>query len=193
MAFSVAMPDNFPLSFQNQYGPIDSRGSFSPFGPLPLVGDWFIFGREDLGRWTNTTLVIRLVWSGLPENFIRYYQGYMLDPAIDNSSFRVDLYLLGEGADRLWNDRPLVLFAEDEKGVLVSERTFKLKIDPTGSSGNGFRIKMVLLGPADGFGSGNYAEAVVASALANAQGKRALLPNLPFVPQLSAVEVFWED
>jgi len=187
------MQNNLPLSFQNGYGPIGPYGRFAPFGPLPLVGDWFVFESGNFSRADCSTLVIRFCWNGLPENFASYYHGYSISPSMNNRSFKVDFYLLEVGFPRLLNERPLDLFAEDEKGVLVPERLYKLKMDPRWLAACGFRIRMVLVGPADGFGSVGYPEAVVASALATAQGKRTLALHPPFAPLLSAVEVFWED
>lgn len=186
------MQNNLPLSFQNQYGLISPSGRFPPFGPLVLVGDWFSLTSGNFSRADSTNLVIRLCWSGLPESFVSYYHGYSISPLVDNSCFKVDFYLLEVGSPRLLNEQPLDLFAADEKGVLAPERVFKLKIDPTWLAACGFRIRMVLVGPACGFGSRSYPEAVAASALATAQEKRTLAIQPPFVPLLSAVEVSWE-
>ena len=102
---------------------------------------------------------------------------------MDSGAFMVDFYVLSEESNRLLNEQPLVLFAEDERGMLMPERVFRLKLDSFGLSG--IRIKMVLVGSVYGFGSDYYADVAFAGALASSQRKRSLAANPPFVPQLS--------
>jgi hypothetical protein len=72
----VAVTGKRDLLLENDYGALNPRRAFQPFGPQPAVGSRFQIGcPEALGK-PLTTLSIRLAWLGAPDDFAGWYSGY---------------------------------------------------------------------------------------------------------------------
>jgi hypothetical protein len=72
----------------NDYGELDTKKPFPPFGPLPLVNSNFIIGNNEILSKPLDTFQINIDWDNLPSDFEIYYKQYniCLDKKTDTDS-----------------------------------------------------------------------------------------------------------
>lgn len=81
------------LIFQNESSQLEASKPFSPFGPIPAIGDHFYVGHQDIFNENLENLNLNIKWKDIPElNFSTYYQNYVVQPS--NTAFKVRKALL---------------------------------------------------------------------------------------------------
>lgn len=84
----------------NHLGQLSADAQFTPFGPLPAKGDYFVVGCYEAVRKKLTAFEVEIEWAGLPpemRSFEDYYRAYSM--AFTNKLFKVRLAVL---KDRKW-------------------------------------------------------------------------------------------
>ncbi|MBC7605043.1 MAG: hypothetical protein H7255_20595, partial [Ramlibacter sp.] len=85
----------------NQYGRLDPSTPFMPFGPMPQLGSYLVFGSPEAAAKQLQRVRLNVEWSGLPQSlggFPEHYQGY--DSDFPNLGFKAKMSVLQDGAWR---------------------------------------------------------------------------------------------
>ncbi|GAA5167660.1 baseplate J/gp47 family protein [Viridibacterium curvum] len=64
------------LVLENDFGSLNPKKAFQPFGPQPVVGSRFMVGCEEALSKHVTALSVNLTWQALPPNLVLYYNHY---------------------------------------------------------------------------------------------------------------------
>jgi len=64
------------LNLENDFGPLNSRKAFQPFGPQPVAGSRFLIGCPEALAKPLTDLRVHLTWQGAPANLRDWYANY---------------------------------------------------------------------------------------------------------------------
>ena len=86
------------VDFHNDYGMLDGRNPFYPFGFQPKIGDSFLIGCSEINRKQLKSLSVNIEWKDLPENtteFKKYYAEYGL--GLTPEKFKVGFAALVNG------------------------------------------------------------------------------------------------
>lgn len=120
VAIEVGVEGCTDLQVYNQLGKLSANAQFSPFGPLPAVGDHLVIGCYEAACKKLTAFEVNLEWGGLPlgpQGFEGHYQSYPMQ--FDSDTFRVNLAVL---RDRRWQpgsgerpETPLFLNSSEAK------------------------------------------------------------------------------
>ena len=194
-------------------GMLDPSKPFSPFGPLPRVGSYFIVGSPEVACKNPASLEVNLEWGGLPQDsggFMKYYEGY--DSAFDsNQIFKAAVSVLRDG---LWqpqgaNGQTLSLFHGEEvsgkiasQSVLtVDEKVLRSHFRSTGATvtvdgpelapdaANGL-IRLQLTEPAYAFGHQEHPLVLTRTAKLSLRRKREeRAPNPPYTPVVQKLSI----
>jgi len=182
------------LEVSNQLGALDASGPFYPFGAQARPGAGLLVGTSEwLGK-NITSITLALTWQNLPpEGLAAYYAPYA-DNATQlfaDDAFQVKVSYL---ADYHWQEAlraPVRLFAPGPVGgpvlgpltLLTLRRPGRLTPAPSGTAG---LVRVVLTGPAPGFGASLYPQALAGTVHYNAHHRRRPrpLPPPPFMPVL---------
>lgn len=84
----------------NQQGKLNANAQFTPFGPAPVPGDYFVVGCYEAARKKLTAFEVEIDWCNLPsgtKGFGEYYRAYPMPFA--NAVFKAQLSVL---RDRKW-------------------------------------------------------------------------------------------
>ena len=73
---SVAVEGMKTLDLENDFGTLNPKKAFQPFGPQPVKGSRFMVGCEEALSKALTDLKIRLRWQGAPGDFASWYSAY---------------------------------------------------------------------------------------------------------------------
>ena len=168
------------LSLHNNIGPLSALAAFSPFGPLPDIGDYFIVGSPEAAGKHLKSFDVTVKWAGLPMGvggFKSYYQHYdkplVQENILINRAVLVEGEWVSENAEGQINGPLFQLKSEYEAGSELSDSstlscqqlmpyfspvdyqsmTDKFKYTP--SSQKGF-FKFTLVSPSGAFGHRNY-------------------------------------
>jgi len=76
LTIKVDVTDVASFKLYNDYGELNSKSPFPPFGPIPAINNNFIFGNNEILSKPLDQLVIKLKWQELPCDFQAYYQQY---------------------------------------------------------------------------------------------------------------------
>jgi len=76
LKIDVKVSDLKALQLYNDNGLLDSKTPFQPFGPIPLKGNSFIVGSNEIFSKPFDSLGVFLHWDTLPDNFLYYYYQY---------------------------------------------------------------------------------------------------------------------
>jgi hypothetical protein len=201
------MPFNTILSFRlyNQYGSLDNSKPFQPFGVQPDKGSYLIIGSNEWLNKGTIDIVLKIFWQAEPpKNFTDYYEGYS-NALFTNHSFQLNFSILHNGNWYLLNTEPVSLFAEDENsGDVLPSSAFYLSVDKelllsdsllnnmiplfNQNTKEGY-IKAELVSPEYGFGASLYGNSLSLIVLENTKGNNLKLPNSPYTPLASRVEI----
>ena len=182
------------LEVSNQQGALDASGPFYPFGAQGRPGASLVVGTEEWVGKNVTSITLALTWQNLPpEGLAAYYAPYAdnATQVFADDAFRVRASYL---ADYHWQEAlaaPVRLFAPGPAGgpALGAQSLFTLRrpgrLTPAPGAAAGL-VRLVLAGPAPGFGAEVYPQALADTVHYNAHHRRRprLLPPPPFVPVL---------
>ena len=95
------------LQLYNDYGLLDSKSAYQPFGPAPLLNSNFIIGSNEIFSKPLSLVLMELDWNNLPDDFLNYYKAYNENlPAPesikDNNSYTLKT-IFSETANRVRN------------------------------------------------------------------------------------------
>lgn len=201
LALRVAVKHLRPAQLRNQAGNVSPAGPLFPFGATAVPGDYLLVSVPELLAKRLTKVQLALSWQGLPpEGFAQHYAGY--GPEFTNDAFQATVSYL---ADHEWHPAPAhrhpqPLFKTD-KGTPQALRL--LRVPGPGTPGaapyltTGL-LRVELAGPAAGFGTARYPQALISTVYANAPflssrppatGQASALPLPPYRPQLSRLTV----
>jgi hypothetical protein len=195
------------LVIYNQLGRLDAGKPFQPFGPLPAVGAYCLFGNEELAGKPLRELRLNLQWGGLPSEeggFAAWYRGYpgswpasgfQVKPAI----LRDGQWRSGEGPQSLFHgERHLrrdTTLSLPEADLSLYHRAQSSVQEPFvfgTATRNGF-FRLELAGPAAAFGHALYPRLLSETLSTNARSRRVglmrLLPNEPYTPTVDQVSL----
>ncbi|MDJ0713960.1 MAG: hypothetical protein QNJ54_07045 [Prochloraceae cyanobacterium] len=92
------------IQIRNDSSVLNAKSTFQPFGNNPKVGSGFYFFNTEICQKKLDSLVIKMEWMGLPQDFGEHYKAYSdaeVIKAIANNSFKASLRLLN---NRSWVD-----------------------------------------------------------------------------------------
>ena len=75
-SLNVAVDGVKTLNLENDFGTLNPKKAFLPFGPQPVKGSRFMVGCEEALAKPLTDLKIRLRWQGAPSDFGSWYKDY---------------------------------------------------------------------------------------------------------------------
>ncbi|MEL7145226.1 MAG: hypothetical protein AAFO69_02575, partial [Bacteroidota bacterium] len=100
------------LIFQNDASLLEAAKPFSPFGPVPAVGNHFYIGHEDIFNENLLNAQLNIRWKEMPQsdlgNHYQYYPG-----GISNSSFKASASLLDSKEWYTFNGEVALFDAQD--------------------------------------------------------------------------------
>ncbi|MBF9222674.1 baseplate J/gp47 family protein [Hymenobacter ruricola] len=189
-----------PTELSNQLGTLDGSGPFYPFGSRAMPGAGLVVGVAELLGKNVTGITLALTWQNLPrQGLAAYYAGYADNAAqlFADDAFQVKVGYL---ADYRWQaavpKAKTRLFAPGTgrgpalapQTLVKLERPGRLTPAPNGSTG---LVRLVLAGPAPGFGADLYPQALADAVRYNHRHRRRPrpLPQVPFVPVLQQLTV----
>jgi hypothetical protein len=196
----------------NNLGQLDPNSPFNPFGPLPVIGSYFIIGNQEAACKQLTHFEVEVDWAGLPfekGGFKDYYRAYETD--CDNDVFEAGLTVLngGKWQPAIEIDRPRVkLFESGAEGIAknrrlscqgvvklfrpLEERRAPDEFGYDSSKKDGF-FKFTLAAPNEAFGHGDYFHKLTKVLTENAKLKKLRLhkpiPNPPYTPQIDNMSI----
>lgn len=191
----------------NQLGRLDAGKPFQPFGPLPALGAYCLFGNEELAGKSLRALRLNLRWGQLPGEEGGFAAHYLAYPGEWSAAgFQVRPEILRDGRWRGGTSGNLQLFqgerhVRDTISLVLPETDLALYHRPQArgqgplvygtTTRNGF-FRLELCAPNAAFGHALYARLLSEALTANARLKRAKLavplpqePYTPTVEQLS--------
>ncbi len=199
------------LKLYNNVGRLDPSKPFQPFGPLPTLSSYFVFGSYEMAQKQLTGLTVNLDWADLPTGFggfAAHYAEYERGYADDN--FRVDLSVLRDGvwqpqADR---ERPTAALFQPagptdklksarsiniglaELSRPVDSRIPEEQFDLQQRVRNGF-FRLGLVAPEGAFGHADYPLLLSKALSENIRSKKVFkqLPSAPYTPLISRISV----
>ncbi|MEN0037334.1 MAG: baseplate J/gp47 family protein [Cellvibrio sp.] len=204
------------LLLHNNIGQLSPLAPFTPFGPMPDVGSYFIVGHEETRSKQLTALTVDVEWSGLPVcagGFKSWYRGYTLPK--ENHQFVANVSVLADGR---W--QPVVADANGAQPLfnyplkngtahLVAAKTLsanaaipfykpqdqyqaKRPFNYSPSTRSGL-FKFTLQGPQGAFGHREYPTLLAEVLTHNTRAKHPRLsqaiPNAPYTPEISAIRL----
>jgi len=197
----------------NQHGQLDPAQPFQPFGPVPSIDSYFVFGCYELARKELLDLKIHFDWAGLPREaggFEEYYHAYPVGNA--NKVFRARASLLVDGGwfphedsagqgfrlfdteattSRIASCREASVDHLDNFKAIdsrVQEPDFKFDL----KSMNGF-FRVSLTAPEAAFGHSDYAPLLTKVVAANTRWKKQKpMPNQPYTPTLKGLSLSYK-
>lgn len=96
---SVAVDGMKGLNLENDFGALNPKKAFLPFGPQPVKGSRFMVGCEEALAKPLTDLAIRLRWQGAPANFATWYRDYTSVASVSDGIASRLLYRDGAGTE----------------------------------------------------------------------------------------------
>lgn len=201
------------LSIANNNNKLDPTKSFTPFGPVPAVGNYFQVQHPELAEKSVASITLNLEWLNLPDaagGFATYYQGYNL-PGMSNTAFVADAEyqvsatwktLHGPGAPA-GTATGFYLFAEDASQVLNTSSSFTFTLpqqqDLTAPEVGG--IRLTLAAPSYMFGQSVFTTVFSEAAISNIRNmwlpkvlrKPVVMPNTPYVPLASKITLNYQS
>ncbi|TPG40823.1 hypothetical protein [Flavobacterium pectinovorum] len=77
-AMTIALKVTGVKTFQlyNDFGELNTKNPYPPFGPIPLVNANFIIGNNEIFSKPLDSLIVEIDWDKRPTNFTTYYQQY---------------------------------------------------------------------------------------------------------------------
>ena len=212
VAMTVRVQGVRDVAMHNNLGRLDPSKPFMPFGPLPTLASYCVFGSEELARKNVTSLKIQVEWSGLPTEqggWASYYAGY--DPGLRNSSYTATASILRDGqwhtagkpgsvtlfttADAAGRLSARTCWAIDEAALRTHGRATQEALDFQLGARNGY-YRVQLHAPALAFGHAAYplllTEAVSANTLRRRSRRPLVLPNPPYTPTIERLTLDYE-
>ncbi len=205
----VAVTGLRTLRVSNDLGPLDPSAPFQPFGPTPLPGAALMVGAWEAALKPLRSMRLNLTWTGLPRafgGFAAHYAGY--GDGFDSEPFRVMRSWLVDSDWRPTGQHAEPLFAEvSEVERLPSTSSVVIDVPATARPlppdlaeaqfGYGVRARagfarLVLEGPALGFGHGAYPTLYARAIAATLRRKRAPNPPPPYTPTLARLVLDYE-
>lgn len=196
------------IALYNQLGRLDAGKPFQPFGPMPTLGSYCVFGSEELARKPLRSLRLRLRWGQLPGGeggFAERYQGY--PGSWTTTSFQVRPGVLRDGQWHGSAAGSLALFRGDDRlddtiELVLPEADLALyhraQAQPAESfayganTRNGF-FRLDLCAPDAAFGHALYPRLLAEALTRNARLKKAKLalplPQEPYTPVVEQVSL----
>ena len=210
------------LKLYNNFGKLDSNVPFNPFGPLPVVGSYFIIGNYETAIKKISAFKLNLLWGNLPGGeggFSKYYEAYGM--IFDDSLFKADVSVLKNGK---WlpktNERKKVNlfrtifhenYSEKAGGGISPEITLNTHGDVfikppkriihdeefgySLKSKGGF-IKITLTDPDYAFGHKDYplilSKVLTANSRLKKKQKLFPRPELPYTPLLNSISIDYQ-
>jgi hypothetical protein len=192
----------------NQHGQLDTSRPFQPFGPIPGLNSYLVFGSYELAKKPVTELKVNIEWGELPRctgGFSEHYRAYGAE--IANNSFKGEFTTL---ANSLWQpvestvrDKINLFGSTESDHKLSSKQTlpvnsleYNVPIDSSIAeddfqyglnSRRGF-LKLSLVEPGLAFGHKAYAELLTKTLSTNFKLKKpAELPNTPYTPVINNI------
>lgn len=203
------------LLLHNQIGQLSAQAPFMPFGPLPQVGAYFLFGHEELLSKQLKDLTIEIEWAGLPlesGGFPAYYHGYAKPLNAGQVSVAAAVladgqWLVAEADNRQQN---LFAWARRPDGSATNQVALRNRLSfrevvrfykPLAQGSNGEfgwtpstlsgLFKLTLTDPEGAFGHQEYPTLLSQTLTFNSRQKNELLmrplPKAPWTPQISRI------
>lgn len=205
------------LSLHNNIGPLSASAAFSPFGPMPVIGDYFIVGSPEAAGKHLESFDVTVKWSGLPVGvggFKSYYQHYdkplVHEDILINCAVLVEGEWISENAEGQINGQLFQLKSKYEAGREISHSStlscqqlmpyfspvdypsMTTKFNYTPSSQKGF-FKFTLISPTGAFGHRSYPNVLAKVLTENARQKNIKkikeVPNSPYTPVINSISV----
>lgn len=200
LKLSVAVEGLRSLLVQNALTTLDPSKPFSPFGPIPTIGNHLYIGHEEVFKTKLTSASFNIKWKDVPNpDFGAHYAHYSEN--ITNSSFKVNTEILD---NRVWypmeNDRKLFDDVDARQPVKINlkvdavpnfeRKTIDREITEWDYSSNYGFARFTLAEPDSslfqGFGHSVYAKEVMANNGANGNESNHLnQPYTPIIEQIS--------
>lgn len=192
----------------NQLGRLDAGKPFLPFGPMPGMGAYCVFGNQEIAAKPLRSLRLRLRWGQLPTGeggFAEHYRGY--PGQWTAAGFQVQPEILRDGQWRVGAGGGLSLFHGEhrvadrvslvlpEADLAVYHRPQSRMPDPFTygmNTRNGF-FRLELSAPGTAFGHAVYPRLLTDTLTRNARLKRARLasplPQEPYTPTIEQISL----
>ncbi len=200
------------LVIHNHLGPLDAHSPFHPFGPLPTVGAYLIFGSREIAAKPLTRLEAEVEWADLPaekDGFQAYYRAYGMD--FNDAVFEAALDVLSDGKWQpgVAGDAPRIrLFESVADGIARFRRLpcreavpyFRPRAEVTTAGDYGYDpfqkdgfFRLTLAAPLYAFGHRDYPLKLARVLTENARLKKLRLhrpvPNPPYTPRINRLSL----
>lgn len=199
------------LLVYNHLGQLDANTPFSPFGPTPTLGSYFLVGAAETAQKRLTDFEVELEWGALPSRsggFERHYAGY--GGSYENDEFQVSVSALKAGK---WLPGDLAdqprdkLFATLEGGAVCTRRVLSCRsvvaltqpsdrlltgagLSYSAQTKDGF-FRFKLSAPNQAFGHQDYPLLLTRVLTENARLKKVRLqrpiPQPPYTPLVTSI------
>ncbi|OFZ09772.1 MAG: hypothetical protein A3D92_12500, partial [Bacteroidetes bacterium RIFCSPHIGHO2_02_FULL_44_7] len=198
LKLSVAVEGLRSLLVQNALTTLDPSKPFSPFGPIPTVGNHLYIGHQEVFKTKLTSASFHIKWKDVPNpDFGAHYAHYSEN--ITNSSFKVNTEILD---NRVWypmeNDiqlfdnvdarQPLKIDLNVDAIPNFERKTIDREITEWDYTSNFGFARLTLAAPDSslfqGFGHSVYAKEVMAH-----NGNPAINPNQPYTPIIEQISL----
>lgn len=209
-ALAVKVAGVRDLVLHNNLGRLDAAKAFNPFGPLPTLSSYLVFGAPEIARKNVQALSLQIEWGGLPAGlggFDSWYRGYGRE--FGNDAFTGALAILRDGQwracggssaqqplfaglDAAGRLRPVMRIDVDAASVRKHGRAASgdSPLDPNARNG---LYRLQLSGPPGAFGHTMYPVLLAEAVTLNAKRKRPLpLPNAPYTPLIERLTLDYE-
>lgn len=200
----------------NNLGPLSALSPFTPFGPLPEIGSYFIVGSEEICSKQLTSVDFDIEWGGLPNcpgAFGAWYTGYGQIKNTKNFVASVSVMANGQWlpanpsvslcqelfASKLRNGQEWLI---PQKKLFGTTAIPYYKAQEMPRNNKSFRysaltksglFKVTLQGPMGGFGHREYSTLLTNTLTYNSRVKTENLvrpmPNAPYTPEISAIRL----
>ncbi|MFZ2266870.1 MAG: hypothetical protein WAV95_04750 [Azonexus sp.] len=94
----VAVEGFRTLTLENDFGALNAKKAFQPFGPQPVKGSRFMIACQEALAKPLTDLKIRLHWQGAPDDFGNWYSNYQNGSTLSNGVAARLVYQEGSGS-----------------------------------------------------------------------------------------------
>jgi hypothetical protein len=117
------------ITLENDFGTLDSKKAFMPFGPQPVEGSRFMVGCGEALSKKLSALSIRMRWQAAPPDFAAHYKDYGVSRTEDSLTASVSFQ---DGGSWRVTERGVTLFKDrDGEGA----RTFSFPVSATSPAG----------------------------------------------------------
>lgn len=173
------------LTANNDYGNMDIRKAFQPFGFNPAIGSSFYVSADEFQGKKLVQFDLIFKWKGLPKSFKNYYEGYLgqTNSLVNtNEDFKVNVAVRSAGE---W----ITLKAAGSDQISLLSEILSFNPDLQATNVQDTLIRLTLAAPEDAFGHNLYTSVYARAMMALIKDKDPVVPNPPYTPVIESCKI----